>query len=118
MRRDLHKYAVHAVETGEQPWAREVALALERACANARAYARTVRSAERPGVLQLQAIAFTHNVIGLDQTLSLRHGDSALARSIRAVSIETPQTAPTLGQRNPRQRPERGSRNPSAAGLA
>ena len=68
---DLHRYAVHAIESGDQPWAAEVALAFDRACTNARAYARTVNERDRPNVLQLQTIAFTAGVIGLDQNLSL-----------------------------------------------
>lgn len=68
---DLHRYAVHAIESGDQPWAAEVALAFDRACTNARAYARTVSERDRPAVLQLQAIAFTAGIIGLDQNLSL-----------------------------------------------
>ena len=68
---DLHRYAVQAIESGDQPWAAEVALALDRACTNARAFARTVSERDRPAVLQLQAIAFTAGVIGLDQNLSL-----------------------------------------------
>ena len=68
---DLHRYAVQAIESGDQPWAAEVALAFDRACTNARAYARTVSERDRPAVLQLQAIAFTAGIIGLDQNLSL-----------------------------------------------
>jgi len=67
---DLHRYTVRAVEGGDQPWAAEVAVALDRACTNARAYARTVHEKDRAAVLQLQAIAFNAGIIGLDQSLS------------------------------------------------
>jgi hypothetical protein len=70
---DLHRYTVQAVEGGDQPWAAEVAVALDRACTNARAYARTVNEKDRAAVLQLQAIAFNAGIIGLDQNLSLAY---------------------------------------------
>ena len=103
---DLHKYAVRAIETGDQPWAREVALAMERACTNARAYARTVAERDRPAVLQLQAIAFTNGIIGLDQNLSL--GYSAPELSPRLLAPEATQLA-----KQPRARGMRG-RHPVA----
>lgn len=78
---DLHRYAVHAIESGDQPWAPEVALAFDRACTNARAYARTVNERDRPNVLQLQTIAFTAGVIGLDQNLSLGYRNGGRAAS-------------------------------------
>ena len=72
---DLHRYAVHAIETGDQPWAGQVALEFDRACSNARAYARTVPERERPALLQLQSIAFQNNIIGLDTNLSLGYAN-------------------------------------------
>ena len=70
---DLHRFAVSAIEKGDQPWAPEVALAFDRACTNARAYARTVSERDRPDVLKLQTIAFTAGIIGLDQNLALSY---------------------------------------------
>ena len=105
---DLHRYAVQAIESGDQPWAAEVALAFDRACTNARAYARTVSERDRPAVLQLQAIAFTAGIIGLDQNLSLgyRNGGQLAYGSYERED-------PSHLTRQPRARNTR-SRNPVA----
>ena len=133
---DLHRYTVKAVAAGDQPWAAEVAVALDRACTNARAYARTVNEKDRAAVLQLQAIAFNAGIIGLDQNLSLAYknnGHNAYAdyeheeaqypprqtrtRGARTRNTVAPVTTRSAGQppRTPPQLPPPTSSYPRAA---
>jgi len=111
-------------------------VALDRACTNARAYARTVNEKDRAAVLQLQAIAFNAGIIGLDQNLSLAYknnGHNAYAdyeheeaqypprqtrtRGARTRNTVAPVTTRSAGQppRTPPQLPPPTSSYPRAA---
>jgi len=87
--RDVHRYAVEALNRSSEPWSEELACRLHRACLNevTRARWENIPPKDRPKFLQLSKIAFQHEIVGWDEQQREDHA------RIQLESDDTPEVS-------------------------